>query len=253
MASSRSLRITGALTTIVIALWLGKLLSRASSETDGQTAVAARKRVLLSEKFSFAEISLEKRDGLPLHWLVIKARNSKAADADVTNALVTIKSILDRKLPMTVHYDVRGVGMVLSRKQLWDGIMWTRANGALLDERLQCIAMTMKPGFVYATAWFFVKVNSPPQPVHVGTDEASALRFSAEKCRSVRDYRASSAARLEARRAKERQKVKSATADDEGGQEDGGLGARLLSSISFGRIGWVGARSTRVAAKKSHM
>lgn len=178
-------------TTIALVAVICAVGSVTPSAQAGDLVSSYRNRVsvITSTRVSFTEISLERGGGLKLPRLVIKARNNKATDADLDTALAAVKAILDRKLPMTVHYDVRDVSMVLSASQLWKGIAFTREHGRKLDALLQCISATLNPGLLHATVSFFIRVNSPPQPVHVGTDEAAALHFVREHCRVVRDWK----------------------------------------------------------------
>ena len=53
----------------------------------------------------------------------------------------------------------------------------------------------MRPGLIQAAITFVVRVLSPPQPVHVGTDEEAALSFLAQNCRAKLDWTAAAAAR----------------------------------------------------------
>jgi len=187
---------------MVLAVIVGKVMHAptVSSAKPQLVGGIGEARTIMQQDVSFARISLERREGLPglpLHRLVVVARQNKASDSDVHAALDTIHSILGRRVALTAHYDIRDAGMVLSRSQLWHGIAWVRKreNAQLMDANLQCISLTMKPGIVRATVSFFVHVTAPPQPIHIGTDEASALQFARERCRERRDWSAASAAR----------------------------------------------------------
>ena len=173
-------------TLFVFALSLA--MSWTADHGDSQPDKGIHGRVLVQEVVSFAKISFQKHEGLVLHRLVIEGRKDKVTDTCVASALAAVKSILDRGKPFVVHYDIRSAGMVLTRSQLWQGIYWTRENAAVLNARLQCISVTMKPGVLKSVVWFFVKVNSPPQPIHVGTSEESALAFARERCQESRDW-----------------------------------------------------------------
>lgn len=189
---------------------------------------------IVSEHLSFADVVLEKREGLPLHRLVIRGRKRSATDADVDKGLATIRSVLDRKQPMTIHYDVRDAGMVLSRQQLWRGITWARdrSNAHLMDTQLQCISMTMRQGIIRATIAMVVRVLSPPQPVHIGTDEESAIAFAAQNCRAPRDWTAAAAARDEKRKGSEREAASGGGSEQlNGGSNGSGADSSLLSAL----------------------
>lgn len=182
---------------IALAFCCGALPSTASP--SGRKSAAPT--LLQRHELSFAIVSLERHQGLPMERLVIEGRRHGATDADVTRGLAAVRSILDRRKPLIIHYDVRNAGMVLSWHQLWQGVNWARerTNAQLMDKHLQCISMIMRPGAVRAAISTIVNIMAPPQPTHIGGDEEGALRFAKAQCRHRKDWTAESAKRDAAR------------------------------------------------------
>ena len=206
-----------------------------TSQVQGKGAVLAPGvSLLVREELSFATLMLEKREGLALNRLIIKAEPLQATDRDVDTALATIRSILNRKQPVTVHYDLSDARMVLTWRQLWHGVEWVRErdNAKLMDRYLQCISLTMRPGIVKSAVSTIVQLLSPPQPVHIGVDDASAISFAQKQCRKKRDWTAASAAR-EAARSRQSGDTHSSSASSVG--ED--LEARTWGARAVGFLG----------------
>ena len=151
---------------------------------------------IVQEDLSFVTVTLEKSPQLPLHQLSIIGKPQAPTDADVEKAFAVIRSILDRNLPLTIHYDLREA-VSLTRKQISMGIAWAqeRPNAHALDVNLQCIIFTMNPGIVRALAKLVIRLMGPPQPVHIGDDELSAIKFAQTRCKEKKDWSAESAAR----------------------------------------------------------
>lgn len=147
------------------------------------------KPVIAPGLFEFSTITYERHPTLKLRRLIIAAHTPVPSDADVQKALDYVHKVVKKKQPLTILYDCRDVSLpTLTMKQYGMGINWAMENGGALDVQLQCIAFTFGSPFVRAAAQAVVAFMQPPQPVHIGSDEASALRFAQEKCNSKRNW-----------------------------------------------------------------
>lgn len=144
--------------------------------------------------FGFSSVVYERHPRLKLDRLVVVAKRKTGSDADVRRALHFMSSVLSHRRPFSVLYDMREINFpTLSRRQLGMGVEWAHDHAAALDRQLQCIAFIFRSRIVRATASLVINFLSPPQPVHIGKDEASAFRFAQEKCAGkVRDWSAAS-------------------------------------------------------------
>ena len=223
--------------------------------------------VLERHEVAFSIITLERHQGLPMDRMVIEGRRQSATDADVERGLKAVRTILERKKPLIIHYDVREAGMVLSWHQLWMGVNWARdrenaqvrkvgrthdpcsdaamthparipfSYRQLMDKHLQCISMTMRPGAVKFTIEAVVNIMSPPQPVFIGLDEEGSVQFAKARCRHRKDWSAES---------KKRQAEASRRA---GGRADEAASAR--SGIS-GLVSSLSARCSAIFSRASN-
>jgi hypothetical protein len=147
--------------------------------------------------FGYATIIYERHRRIKFDRLVILAHRQTASDDDVRKSLRFVSSALAHRKPFTVLYDMREISSpTLSRAQLGMGVAWARDHGIALDRQLQCIAFIFDSPLVRATAHLVLNFLQPPQPVHIGKDEASAFRFARERCgKRARNWSSDSRAR----------------------------------------------------------
>lgn len=179
----RSLVIAGSVA--LLACWYATSADVGFSEGTGGVPV------LGPRNFTFCTLALERHPRLALHRMVILAHKAKASDEDVAAALAFTRTILDRRKPITVFYDLRQVNLPsLSRKQLRMGVDWARANGHYLDRQLQCISFAIRSTLVRAAAQVVVTLLGPPQPISIGRDDVGALNFleSTAQCGKVQSW-----------------------------------------------------------------
>jgi hypothetical protein len=165
---------------------------------DGDDFDHDRGRAIFGPKnFKYATIVYERHRQLKFDRLVILAHRQPASDDNVRQSLRFTSSVVAHRKPFTVLYDMREIHLpTLSRAQLGMGVAWARDHAFALDRQLQCIAFIFHSRLVRATAHLVLNFFQPPQPVHIGKDEASAFRFAREKCGGrARNWSADSKAR----------------------------------------------------------
>ena len=149
----------------------------------------------------FVSLTYERHPRLALNRLVVVAHRAKGTEADVRRALAFLSRVLEWRRPFTILYDMREISFpTLSRRQMGIGVEWARGGNVqeLLDAELQCIAFVFSSPIIRAAAQVVLHFMRPPQPVHVGKDEAGAFRFARDKCGDrVRDWSAESKQRDE--------------------------------------------------------
>ncbi len=168
-----------------------------SSTADLETARGSP--ILGPADFGFVSLTYERHSKLALERLIVEAQRVTATDDDVARALAFASKALSRNQPFTILYNMRQLSRpTLSRAQLGMGIEWAREHSHGLDSQLQCIALVLRSPVVRGLVHIVLRFLGPPQPIHVGKDEASAFRFARDHCGGrVRHWGAESKARDE--------------------------------------------------------
>jgi len=177
----------GAMMSILVLLF-AVLYIRGKPDRD---SVYSRKRrekgvrtILGPINASFASVSIERHNGLAFRLMAVVGHDHSPSEADIDKAFSVTRTILDRHEPLTIFYDLRDVHWLPSRAAVSRVLRWVQEprNAVDLDAQLQCISFAMRPGLVRTAATAVVRVFGPPQPVHIGADEASALDWARANC-----------------------------------------------------------------------
>jgi len=137
--------------------------------------------------FGFCYVSLEEREGLNLQRIRVDGRKVGFSDESLRDALAAMEEIMERRVPVTVTYDVRNVPTP-SMKHVREGLKWAGEHKELLDEYIQGITVILNSWVLTKLANFVLSVLKPPQPTKICRDEAEAIAFLWAKCQTARSW-----------------------------------------------------------------
>jgi hypothetical protein len=132
-------------------------------------------------------IALEKHPALNLPRLRVDGRKHPFTDHILAETLATMETIVERRDPLTVTYDLRTI-CVPNLKQIKLGIAWCGEHKESLDESIQGITVILSSWVVAKMCNFVLTVLKPPQPTKICSDDAEAVSFLAAKCQTARSW-----------------------------------------------------------------